>query len=161
MIYGPRRFLRVTAFPPALLLLVGAAPADQLARADAGYAYTFRVTSDSDGKGSRDGDGTVGRVRVAGDRVRIDMSGKKGGRGHYILMTEGDGGSTMTMVRPDEREYETMHPDSLAKLVGAGIGVAMSMVNARVSGIKIATERLGAGGIVEGYETRRYRMTQD
>ena len=160
MTYRTRRFVRASALAPVALLLIAAAPVGEFTPADPGFAYSFRVTSSGD-KGSRERDRTVGRVRVAGQRMRIDMTGKNEGRGHYILVTEGDGGSTMTLVRPDEREYETMHPDSLARLVGTGIGVAMSIVNTRVSGIKVATERLGSGGIIEGFETRRYRMTQD
>jgi hypothetical protein len=138
-----------TLLAAATLVALGAAPAP--------YApgLTFSIRS----SGSREGAATsVTRVQALGGVLRFDGDpGKQGagGKGSYTLVNPA--AKTLSIVMPDRKQYLEIN---LADSTGQALGALASMMAATtmVSDIQVSGSALGAGGIVNGYPTNRYRI---
>lgn len=117
-----------------------------------GWTYATRMTVDS-------GEGRVTvfttRFRIAGDRVRSEntMSGALGSSvaGMYSVIDRRD--STMMTVMPKQK---------MATLMSLGASFPAGAPTLRMGATHVASSRtdtLGAGETINGYETRRFRVT--
>jgi hypothetical protein len=150
---GVGRWAAAIALP---LVLVAAAPS-----VEQGLVYDFTVTSSStspDGK-TRELQRMVGRGQVAGDDARVDLlevkaSGPMNEKGGYVIAR--DGGRTLYMVNPKEKQYFSFDSASMGAMSRAmSPHVKMSMTDVRID-----VQELGAGETLHGYATRRFRLVQ-
>ncbi len=144
--------------PPraALLLSVALAAASAVsAQTVQGRRYALRMSSG----GERE---LVATVREAGGRARIDVDRPhEPGPGGYILVT--DGGRTLILVHPEEREYSVVDDTTFERIVGKALRVVTQtgVLQVQVRDVKIVPERLGPGEAIAGHPTQHYRLTQD
>jgi hypothetical protein len=156
-----RRRVAAAVAVPALLLFPGRSA---LTPAAPGITYTFKsstILTESNGKTKEIG-GMVGRGQVAGTDARFDIvssktsgQGEAFGKGAYFLFTEG--GQTMTVVKPQEKQYFEMDLAGMLRMVTA-MGPIMKM---EVSDVNIDAQPAGAGETIEGYATQKYRLVQN
>lgn len=78
--------------------------------------------------------------------------------GGYMLM--GATSDKLTIVVPSRREYIEIHLADFVKFTVGGMMAGASGPKIRISDVKVTTERVGAGGMVAGHRTQRYRITQ-
>jgi hypothetical protein len=153
------RSSRRAAFAAAGALVVVAVPA-----AGQGITYDFRVTS-SQGEGdkAREVAAIVGRGRVDGDRARIDLVDVKNGgalasKDGYVVVT--GGGQRMLMVNPQEQQYYAFNVDQMMAGMSGALKALGGMVKMEMSGVRLDVADVGDGGKLQGYDTRKLRMTQ-
>lgn len=147
--------LRATvALAATLAILAPAAPGATLrAQSARGLRYTFTVKSADDRKPTR------GTVQASGDRARIDLERERGDSDSWILVT--NGGRTVQLVNPREREYAEMDADRFAGLVGTVMHALDKVMTLDVDDATVDMRRLGAGGTIAGYPTERWALTQE
>jgi hypothetical protein len=145
---------------PALMLLPPRSVPTPVAP---GLTYTFKMSTqliEPNGK-TKELSGMVGKGQVAGNSARFEILEAKGaqgaqkeqfGKGSYMLFTEG--GKTMTIVDPQNKQYYEMDLAGMMRLVGA-MGPIMSI---EMSDVSIDAEPLGSGETIEGYATEKYRL---
>lgn len=159
----PRRLSPRRAWPIAFVAL----PAALLATPalEPGFTYDFRVsTSSAQGSQTKELSVMAGRGQVAGDKARIDLSEAKNGgpmftgKGGYVMVK--DGGATMYMVDPGEKQYYSFNMEQMFAGLGSALKMMGGMVKMTMSDVKIDVADLGAGESIQGYATRRVRQTQ-
>lgn len=122
------------------------APAPAAAFAS-GLSFTIRTTTEPGGAVS------VTKVKWLDGKARFDMEGAKGkDAGSYMLVDTKE--RTAAMVMTGSKQYLQVKFDSTAGVMMQ----AMSMYS-YVTDIEVTPVALGAGGIVNGQSTRRYRIT--
>lgn len=137
-----------------VLLHLPLLPAVLEGQSGASLSYTFRMTSEDD-------DPVTGRTLVSGSRARIEIDEKDGDKaGHdYLLVT--DSGRTVIVVKPEEREYSVVEGAEFERVVARAMRAVDLFLTMNVDNVNISTESLGPGGNVAGFETQRFRMTQE
>jgi hypothetical protein len=124
------RWSAAVVFP---LVLLAAAPSVEL-----GFVYDFTVRSSStssDGR-SRELQRMVGRGQVAGDNARVDLlevkaRGPMNEVGGDVIAR--DGGRTMYMVNPKEKQYFAFDPEQIGAMSRAmSPHVKLSMTDVRI-----------------------------
>lgn len=105
----------------------------------------------------------AGHGQVSAGAARIDFTesvapGGMMGAGTYMITTAATGATII--VDPAKREYLELDLAALAK-AAAGMQQALGgMVKMDVSDVKVGVEELGAGELIEGYATLKYRLTE-
>lgn len=141
----------------AVALLPGAAAGAQGAGGAAptvatGYSYDFRIESGDDTP-------TVGRTHVLGDLSRIDLDGRNGHDGDYLLVT--DGGRTLVAVDTRKREYSMIDVASFERIARTAMKAVDRVMTLDLGDLEVTGQRLGAGERIAGRATRHGRLTQD
>lgn len=159
----PRRIIRRGVWPVAMMALplaLFATPA-----LETGFTYDFRVSSSStQGDQTKELSVMAGRGQVAGDKARIDLSEAKNGgpmftgKGGYVMVK--DGGTTMYMVDPGEKQYYSFNMEQMFAGIGSTLKMMGGMVKMTMTDVKIDVQDLGAGERIQGYSTRHVRQTQ-
>ncbi|HJU90584.1 MAG TPA: hypothetical protein VJ672_14435 [Gemmatimonadaceae bacterium] len=158
-----RRRVAALAAVPALMLVPNEST---LAPVAPGLTYTFKMSTQQvqpDGK-TKDMNSMVGKGQVAGNSARFEILEAKGaqaaqkdqfGKGSYMLFTEG--GKTMTIVDPQNKQYYEMDLAGMMRMLGA-LGPIMKI---EISDVNIDAQPLGAGETIEGYSTQKYRLVSN
>jgi hypothetical protein len=123
------------------------------AQSFAGVTYTAKTTSEG-GRGASLHNSVV-KAWVSGDKARVEFEESASpmtGKGRYIVTS--DGGKTMYMVNPKEKNYFKWEMEGM---MGTAGGV-MKMMNMKFSNPKV--EKLGEepGGTVLGMPTTHYKF---
>lgn len=154
-----RRAAAFVAVPALMLLPMRSA----LTPVAPGLTYTFKMSTqltESNGK-TKELSGMVGKGQVAGNSARFEIIEAKGaqgaqkeqfGKGSYMLFTEG--GKTMTIVDPENKQYYEMDLAGMMRMMSA-MG---PIVKIEMTDVAIDAEPLGAGETIEGYATEKYRL---
>lgn len=137
-----------------IILPLALRPAALEAQSSASLSYTFRMAS-------KDDDPVTGRTLISGSRARIEIDDKDGDRvaQDYLLVT--DSGRTVIIVKPEEREYSVGEAAEFELVVARAMRAVDLFLTMNVDNVNISTESLGPGGDVAGFETQRFRMTQE
>lgn len=151
------------AWPLAAVMLPAALFATPLF--EAGITYDFRVsTSSVQGDNSKELSVMAGRGQVTGSSARIDLvEAKNGGpmftgKDGYVIVK--DGGTTMYMVDPGEKQYYSFNTEQMFAGLGSALKMMGGMVKMTMSDVKIDVKDLGAGERIQGYATRHIRQAQ-
>lgn len=117
----------------------------------AGTRYTFRMITDDDS--------TVGTVREDGRRARIDIERERDGE--YILVQ--NGGRRVIAVHPRDGDYAVTDDSTFSQVAAIGLRAASStgVVRFRVREMRFSSRRLGAGEVIAGKPTERFRLIQE
>lgn len=115
----------------------------------AGYRYQFTTSGDGI-------DAITGTTQVAGTRARIDLDG----RSDPQLILVDNASHTITLVYPAKREYSVIADTTFQRLVGSVLN-ALPAVTVRLSDATVTGTQLGAGEVVAGHPTSRYRLVQE
>lgn len=118
---------------------------------------TFTIRSSSEGNAAEQ----VTKVRFLNGVIRFDVEDAKdakkakanNGVGYVLIDSKA---RSMAMVMPESQKYMEMKFDSTAGMVMQ----AMAM-STYVTDIDVSSGALGAGGVVNGVATRRYRITMN
>jgi hypothetical protein len=163
---APRRL----AVAAGVALLVAGTAAFAPALRDAlvpGVTYTFRMsTAESDASFSAARKvltQSVGRVQVAGDKARIDFAEVKGpspamGKEGYILLH--NGGGTMYVVSPAEKQYMRMDAKQLGSMFSSLTSMSGGLMKIEVKDPAFSVRSLGAGETLLGYATEKWEFQQ-
>jgi hypothetical protein len=81
------------------------------------------------------------------------------GKGGYILATEG--GRMLTVVDPEKKQYVEMNVETLLNSMTSVMNAVGGMMKMETSNVSVNVEKLGAGEKMQGYNTVKYRLTQD
>lgn len=131
----------------AVVLLGAAAP-----MAPGGITFTIRSTTGSDGNAGAPSTTFVqaldGTLRFEGESDGQSAQGN----GSYVLISPA--GRRMSIVLPDSRQYMEINFDSTAGVLVQAMAATSVVADVEVSGTSV-----GAGGTVNGYDTRHYRIT--
>lgn len=145
-----------------LTLTVAAHPPAPAAR---GLAYGYRMTSTADvGGKSVPGATLIARGQVVNGVARLDFDSlanrpiPMAEPGGYMFM--GAASDKLTIVVPSRREYVEIHLADFVKFTVGGMMGGANGPKIRISDVRVTTKRVGAGGIVAGHRTQRYRITQ-
>ena len=143
--------------PTALVLLAGIPlllAARPVLRAN-GVTFSYRMTSFSPDKRTREATASLATVRMLDGDVRMDYleGGAMTGDGGYLLFTAATGG--IAIVNPQDKSALVMSPETF----GLGLGAMMNnpMVKISTSNQSFRYKDLGDGGPMLGYRTRRVR----
>lgn len=143
--------------PTALVLLAGIPlllAARPVLRAN-GVTFSYRMTSFSPDKRTREATSSLATVRMLDGDVRMDYleGGAMTGDGGYLLFTAATGG--IAIVNPQDKSALVMSPETF----GLGLGAMMNnpMVKISTSNQSFRYKDLGDGGPMLGYRTRRVR----
>lgn len=133
-------------------LLLAARPA---LRAN-GVTFSYRLTSFSSDKRTRESASSLATVRMLDGDVRMDYlegGAAMTGDGGYLLFTGGTG--EIAIVNPQDKSAMVMSPETF----GLGLGAMMNnpLVKISISNQSFRYKDLGDGGTVLGYRTRRVR----
>jgi hypothetical protein len=141
---------RRTLILAGALATLGAAPAAFAP----GLSFTIRSSVTSDGVDRPAGKGT--QVQVLNGVLRFEGDAKDGEKASYVIFDPR--AKRLSMVMTDVGQYmEIDLADSTAQALGA---MASMMAAATViSDIEVSGSALGGGGVVNGYDTNRYRIT--
>lgn len=156
--------LRVIAPRRAVLVAALAVVATPAALAAQGITYDFRVTaSQGEADKLREVSVITGRSQVDGDRARIDLVDVKNGgamvtKDGYVLVA--DGGQRMMMVDTKKKEYYDFNIDQMMAGMSGALKALGGMVKMEMTDVALDVTEVGDGGKVEGYDTRKLRMTQ-
>jgi len=149
-----RSALLLTVVAGSTALLAAARPLP-LWRAT-GATFTYRITSTSEDKRTRDARALVANVRLQDGNIRMDYLegvtplGQKNG---YVLV-QGDAGR-FVVVTPKDKQAVVMTADGF----GSGLGALMNnpMLRMTISNSSFRFKDMGAGETMLGYKTRRVR----
>jgi len=120
------------------------APAPTLA---SGLSFTIRTTTEPGGGVS------VTKVKWLDGKARFDMEDAKGkDAGSYMLVDTKERMAAMVMT--GSKQYLQIKFDSTA-----GVMMQAMAMHSYVTDIEVSPAALGAGGVVNGQSTRRYRIT--
>ena len=124
-----------------------------------GLTFTIRTTSTADTADGRASVPPSTRVQFLDGVLRFDAeeadaprSQSPFGRGFYWLVNSAD--RSMTAVMPARRQYLQVTFDSTAAVVLQAMAASTVITDIEVSGTA-----LGSAGVVNGYPTKRYRIT--
>jgi hypothetical protein len=124
-----------------------------------GLTFTIRTTSSADTAEGAASPPPSTRVQFLDGVVRFDAEEQDAqrnqspyGKGFYWLVNTTE--RSMTAVMPARRQYLEVKFDSTAGVILQAM--AMSTV---VTDIEVSGTALGSGGVVNGYPTKRYRIT--
>jgi hypothetical protein len=124
----------------------------------AGMTFVWTVTSSSTDKNRKKATDSKARVRIAGDRVRMDYQDGTGPAGFskdaYTVL-DGKAG-TINVVNAKNKEVVVMD----AAAFGTGMGMALNnpMMKMTISNVSFSYTDLGAGEPVLGRATRKVRV---
>ncbi len=151
------------AWPLAAIMLPVALFATPLF--EAGITYDFRVsTSSVQGDNSKELSVMAGRGQVTATNARIELSEARNGgpmftgKDGYVVVK--DGGATMYMVDPGEKQYYAFNMEQMFAGLGSALKMMGGMVKMTMSDVKFDVQDLGAGERIQGYATRHIRQTQ-
>lgn len=121
-----------------------------------GVTFTYRVTSSSSDKRTREARNMLSTVRVQDGNIRMDyVEGVTplGGKGGYVLV-KGDAGQFI-IVNPQDKQAIIMGADAF----GSGVGALMNnpMLKMTMSNVTFRFKDMGAGEPILGYQTRKVR----
>ncbi|HEY2850493.1 MAG TPA: hypothetical protein VGI97_11490 [Gemmatimonadaceae bacterium] len=133
------------------ILAALAAAAALGAQQPSNFSYDFRTTGDHD---SNEMNGTV---RVRGGRARVDVQDDRGDRQYMLVSADG---STVTIVKPEDRTYTVFSGDDFAHIASLGVRAAGKMVTMKLHDATIESTRLGRGEMIAGRPTQRVRVTE-
>ena len=138
---------------PLLLSLALAPPLAPL-QGVPGTRYTFRMSIDRD-------DPIVGTVREGSHRARIDLQKHGADEDSYLIITHD--GHRVIAVHPSDGQYSVLDDSVFERIAGVGLQAVgnTGIVRFRVHDAQTASERLGTGEPVAGFDTEHYRLTQD
>ncbi len=167
----PNRTRRVAATAAVLGLgaITVAFTAPRLAEFVPGMSYTFTTTtSESDESFAAAGKTVskmVGKVEIGGDKARIEFAENKGGAGAPGLSKDGyiimhDGGATMFMVDPKEKQYIKMDAKKMGSAFSQMSSMMGGMMSIDVKDPKLSVRKLGAGESILGYATEKWQVDQ-
>jgi hypothetical protein len=149
---------RLSRRPTALALLAGSALllAARPALRATGITFSYRMTSFSADKRTRESISSLATVRMLDGDVRMDYlegGAAMAGKGGYLLFTGASGG--IAIVNPQEKSAMVMSPETF----GSGMGAMMDnpMLKVSISNQSFRYKDLGDGGTILGYRTRRVR----
>ena len=112
-----------------------------------GLSFTIRTTTEPGGGVS------VTKVKWLDGKARFDMEDAKGkDAGSYMLVDTKQRSAAMVMT--GSKQYVQIKFDSTA-----GVMMQAMAMNSYVTDIEVSPAALGAGGVVNGQSTRRYRIT--
>ena len=143
--------------PTALVLLAGIPlllAARPVLRAN-GVTFSYRMTSFSPDKRTREATSSLATVRMLDGDVRMDYleGGAMTGDGGYLLFTAATGG--IAIVNPQDKSALVMSPETFGLVLGAMMN--NPMVKISTSNQSFRYKDLGDGGPMLGYRTRRVR----
>ena len=119
-----------------------------------GLSFTIRSSVARDGVVEPAGDGTA--VQVLNGLLRLEGEKKDGEQPSYVIFDPR--GKRLSMVMPESEQYmEFSFADSTAQAISTMASMMASTTV--VSDIQVSGSALGAGGMVNGYNTRHYRIT--
>lgn len=152
----------------AIAVLIAMAPtiaAHAPAPAARGLAYGYRMTSSADvGGKSVPGAAVIARGQVVNGVARLDFDSlanrpiPMAEPGGYMFM--GAASDKLTIVVPSRREYIEINLADFVKFTVGGMMAGANGPKIRISDVKVTSQRVGAGGMVAGHRTQRYRITQ-
>jgi len=144
---------------PLLAVGLGVTPAFLAGQAVPGQTYAVRMTTEGEPTLVATARESGGRLRMDFPRSREDHEGDEGHEGYLLVR---DGGRTVVLVHPEEREYSVVDDTTFEQIVGKALQVVTQtgVVQVQVRDVNITPERLGPGEPISGYPTRRYRITQ-
>jgi hypothetical protein len=112
-----------------------------------GVSFTVRTISSASGDVP-----SITKVKILDGAVRFDMEEKnKGGAGFMLVNTKT---RSAAMIMPGSKQYIEIKFDSTA-----GFIMQAAAMNSYVTDIEVSPAAMGAGGVVNGHPTRRYRIT--
>jgi hypothetical protein len=132
-----------------------------------GQTYTFRMSAaESDESFAAAGKvltAYTGKVRIAGDKSRIDFSDVKGpspamGKDGYMLLH--DGGATMYMVDTKEKQYMKIDAKALGSAMSSLTSMGGGLMKIEVKNPSMSVRKLGAGESILGYSTEKWELKQ-
>jgi hypothetical protein len=133
-----------------------------------GIIYTFRTsTAESDESFSaarKVSTQATGKVQISGDKARIDFSDLKGpspamgSKDGYVLMT--DGGATMYMVDPKEKQYMKVDAKALGSMMSSLASMTGGIMKIEFKDPTVSVSKLGAGESMLGYDTEKWEIAQ-
>jgi hypothetical protein len=134
-----------------------------------GTIYTFRTTtaeSDESFSAARKVvTQSTGKVQIAGDKARIDFSDLKGpspamgSKEGYILLH--DGGNTMYMVDPKEKQYMKVDAKALGSMMSSLASMTGGIMKIEFKDPSVTVNKLGAGEAILGYDTEKWEILQN
>ncbi len=132
-------------------LLIALAAVAMSMPALAGITYRFTTTTEGTRESSVSGvvknDGAKGRVEITSGDELIFKSGT-------VILSSG--GSTITVFDPAKKTYYDL---DLAKYLRQTAGGQPSYVSVEIRNPQVSVRELGSGGMMQGYPTRRARLT--
>ncbi|HKR09178.1 MAG TPA: hypothetical protein VJS39_08315 [Gemmatimonadaceae bacterium] len=146
----------------AVLTLVCSSPI--VAQTKPGVTFDQKIISIKDNGGATVSDTAVVHVTATAGNMKLDINGVMpemnnvpGGKG--VVMLLGDGGSKMTFIFAEKKQYMTFNPiqmmEGVEKMM-AGMGAKMTLDTALT---KVTFDSLGAGPVIDGHPTLHYRIT--
>lgn len=133
-----------------------------------GLTYQFDMTtSESDESFAAAGKTlmkSVGTVRIAGDKARIDFAEVKGpstpmmSKDGYMLVH--DGGNTLFMVDSKEKQYMKIDAKALGSMFSSLSSMSGGLMKIEVKDASMAVKKLGAGESIVGYATEQWQIGQ-
>jgi hypothetical protein len=133
-----------------------------------GLTYQFNMsTSESDESFAAAGKTlakSVGTVRIAGDKARIDFAEVKGpstpmmSKDGYMLVH--DGGNTMFMVDTKEKQYMKIDAKALGSMFSSLSSMSGGLMKIEVKDASMSVKKIGAGESIVGYATEQWQIAQ-
>ena len=119
-----------------------------------GLSFTLRSSVTRDGVETPTGDGTA--IQVLNGVLRLEGERKNGENAGYVIFDPR--AKRISMVMPESQQYMEFN---FADSTGQALGAMASLMAATtvVSDIQVSGSALGGGGMVNGYNTSRYRIT--
>jgi hypothetical protein len=124
-----------------------------------GLTFTIRTTSTADTEEGKASTPPSTRVQFLDGVLRFDAEDSDAqrsqspyGKGFYWLVNTNE--RSMTAVMPARRQYLQVTFDS-----SAGILLQAMAASTVITDIEVSGTALGSGGVVNGYATKRYRIT--
>lgn len=132
-----------------------------------GLTYQFNMTtSESDESFAAAGKTlmkSVGTVRIAGDKARIDFSEVEGpspmmSKGGYMLVHEG--GNVMYMVDTKEKQYMKIDAKAIGSMFSSLSSMSGGLMKIDVKDASMSVKKVGAGETIVGYATEQWQIAQ-
>jgi hypothetical protein len=133
-----------------------------------GMTYEFQMRSQSTRTGNKEQVTMRGRGTYAGDEAKIEIleAGSStggtetfGGKGTYFIVK--GAGKEMYLVNPKDKQYMKWDIANMFAGMAKMMNAVGGIVKMQMSDVKIDAQDLGAGGTIQGYPTRHFRMTQN
>ena len=119
-----------------------------------GLSFTLRSSVTRDGVERPAGDGTA--IQVLNGILRLEGEAKGGEKPSYVIFDPR--AKRLAMVMTESEQYmEFSFADSTTQALGAM--ASLMAATTVVSDIQVSGTALGGGGVVNGYNTSRYRIT--
>jgi hypothetical protein len=119
-----------------------------------GLSFTLRSSVTRDGVDRPAGEGTA--IQVLNGVLRLEGETKNGEKPSYVIFDPR--GKRLAMVMAESEQYmEFSFSDSATQALGAM--ASMMAATTILSDLQVSGSALGGGGVVNGYNTSRYRIT--